>query len=253
MKKSHLLGAVCALMSIITPGMATAGTIYIDSFFTPFDVSGEAGWNGTNGAAVGNRSNVFTLTQTSPTGAIGDRTASFTGQAGDGLVISNNGGNGITLDSSGAVVAPAPNNGILTLNTNAGNSSYSMDIAYAVTNLDLSLGDRFSFNLNGDLDAPRDPVASLPFDIKLTSGANMFTAGATLSADGSYEILFSAFTGIDFSDIDGIKLLSTNGGVPSPDLAISAITVQTVPIPAAVWLFGSGLLGLVGVARRKKA
>ena len=26
-----------------------------------------------------------------------------------------------------------------------------------------------------------------------------------------------------------------------------------VPIPAAVWLFGTGLLGLIGVARRKKA
>ena len=26
-----------------------------------------------------------------------------------------------------------------------------------------------------------------------------------------------------------------------------------VPVPAAVWLFGSGLLGLIGVARRKKA
>jgi hypothetical protein len=26
-----------------------------------------------------------------------------------------------------------------------------------------------------------------------------------------------------------------------------------VPLPAAAWLFGSGLLGLVGVARRKKA
>jgi len=29
--------------------------------------------------------------------------------------------------------------------------------------------------------------------------------------------------------------------------------VSAVPVPAAAWLFGSGLLGLVGVARRKKA
>ena len=29
------------------------------------------------------------------------------------------------------------------------------------------------------------------------------------------------------------------------------VDVQIIPVPAAVWLFGSGLLGLVGVARRK--
>ena len=30
------------------------------------------------------------------------------------------------------------------------------------------------------------------------------------------------------------------------------VNVNAVPVPAAVWLFGSGLLGLVGIARRKK-
>ena len=29
--------------------------------------------------------------------------------------------------------------------------------------------------------------------------------------------------------------------------------VSAVPVPAAVWLFGSGLIGLAGIARRKKA
>lgn len=33
----------------------------------------------------------------------------------------------------------------------------------------------------------------------------------------------------------------------------SCSAVSSVPIPAAVWLFGSGLLGLAGVARRKRA
>lgn len=31
----------------------------------------------------------------------------------------------------------------------------------------------------------------------------------------------------------------------------SAITVAAVPVPATAWLFGSGLLGLIGIARRK--
>lgn len=30
-------------------------------------------------------------------------------------------------------------------------------------------------------------------------------------------------------------------------------SVSAVPVPAAVWLFGSGLIGLIGIARRKKS
>jgi len=37
------------------------------------------------------------------------------------------------------------------------------------------------------------------------------------------------------------------------DMVLMIESVQPVPVPAAVWLFGSGLLGLVGIARRKKA
>jgi len=35
--------------------------------------------------------------------------------------------------------------------------------------------------------------------------------------------------------------------------AVHEGNIGALPIPAAVWLFGSGLLGLIGVARRKKA
>ena len=46
----------------------------------------------------------------------------------------------------------------------------------------------------------------------------------------------------------GFSIESANGNVVSTDIINTA-----VPVPAAVWLFGSGLLGLVGIARRKKA
>ncbi len=35
--------------------------------------------------------------------------------------------------------------------------------------------------------------------------------------------------------------------------ATADFTMSAVPVPAALWLFGSGLLGLIGISRRKKA
>ena len=45
----------------------------------------------------------------------------------------------------------------------------------------------------------------------------------------------------------GVKVSVDNFSLNAPN------TPNPVPLPAAVWLFGSGLLGLIGVARRKKA
>ncbi|MBE9560823.1 MAG: VPLPA-CTERM sorting domain-containing protein [Proteobacteria bacterium] len=37
------------------------------------------------------------------------------------------------------------------------------------------------------------------------------------------------------------------------DTGSALVRLTVVPIPAAIWLFGSGLIGLIGIARRKKS
>ncbi len=66
------------------------------------------------------------------------------------------------------------------------------------------------------------------------------TAGVTdvsWYADGIGEIKFLGVRANDGSIDGGFELTNY---------------VSAVPVPAAVWLFGSGLVGLIGIARRKK-
>lgn len=48
---------------------------------------------------------------------------------------------------------------------------------------------------------------------------------------------------------------ASGGSKINPDHESSLVTVANavVPVPAAAWLFGSGLIGLIGVARKKKS
>jgi hypothetical protein len=57
----------------------------------------------------------------------------------------------------------------------------------------------------------------------------------------------SASAGVLTSYILGTATLDASGNLTF------ATNVSAVPLPAAVWLFGSGLMGLVGVSRRRKA
>jgi len=64
---------------------------------------------------------------------------------------------------------------------------------------------------------------------------------------------YGEITALD-GDFDGIKGNALiDGPFQGYSLFLEGAIVSTVPAPAAVWLFGSGLIGLVSFARRKKA
>jgi hypothetical protein len=60
------------------------------------------------------------------------------------------------------------------------------------------------------------------------------------------------------SNSETMDFIATRGGEFSLGYAqgnagsFLVTTLQPVPVPAALWLFGSGLLGLIGISRRKK-
>ena len=83
----------------------------------------------------------------------------------------------------------------------------------------------------------------------MNTGMSVTTATdllGSLLAPGSFQ--FNATTpGYYFVSFFGFA------DVSAPELGQYGIEISQVPVPAAVWLFGSGLIGLVGIARRKKA
>ena len=84
-------------------------------------------------------------------------------------------------------------------------------------------------------------------EIDQTQAPNSFTEGGVLWEDLGEYILTGDMLTVRLSD-----LASPLGSLVIAD-AVRFERLNAVPIPAAVWLFGSGLLGLVGMARRKKA
>jgi hypothetical protein len=125
-------------------------------------------------------------------------------------------------------------------------------------------------HVNSTMTAQIDGGATFMLDGETPNGTFSGTSSILDPDDLFYNILasdeFSVSVGQTVT-IGGISIFSNPGLVAintafdqtavlwdGVSNALSASTsLNPIPLPAAVWLFGSGLIGLVGVARRKKA
>lgn len=136
-----------------------------------------------------------------------------------------------------------------------------------------------AFSINATIDDTGALVGGVPGDDLLVVG------DVNLGGLGSFSgvLLTGEITGFGFQDSGGTTdfydfTFTLTGGqlasLYSPTLGVSLTSEQSnfvgdftanfggeakgtlgavIPVPAAVWLFSSGMLGLIGIARRKKA
>jgi len=81
--------------------------------------------------------------------------------------------------------------------------------------------------------------------------SSVFTT--TLTATETLGSTRTGFVNASFAAISADKIVFTMTGTTSDDGVLDGapLYVQVVPIPAAAWLFGSALVGMVGMGRRK--
>ena len=144
------------------------------------------------------------------------------------------------------------------------NATYTSDIPWIAS--DFILPTKVLINNDQDITerifngfAPGTTMFGLDIDGFLPNDLLLITAVGTSGVFSVQQTIGSLNGFVGFKDTLGLISVSFfNFGTP-PDFseggnyAFDNVTTGIVPIPAAVWLFGSGLLGLIGIARRKRA
>ena len=117
------------------------------------------------------------------------------------------------------------------------------------TNVPGSGSMNFNFGVKAGTGPPQNLTDSpaLTFDMTLTAG--VFTINDFLNAlpsSSSNSTLGSGQLGMHMQSLQWLN--RTAGNVSTSGFALGSY--QVVPIPAAAWLLGTGLLGLIGIGRR---
>ena len=241
MKKSILSTAVLGAMGLsatvgsqIALGAAVTG-------FTITDVGSNTAGSGAYSSATDGVSGAFAFDSKYLNVKTYPGASFFSGDVGSGTIFSG-GANATGSFTTGFIYSTQPfipyvGSGGLVADVSSGNLT--------VTTLDFGgqFGGAQDFTLGPDTNfglevlwtvARTGPGAGTDFDVAIRWGHDI-----TSTEDPS--LMFSAFTAQWV--LEGCVTTSVGGKCASQ---------TTVPIPAAAWLFGSGLVGLAGVARRRK-
>lgn len=210
-------------------------------------------------AATYDASASFTLTLTDVTNAnFGQVTEGWSVDAlGSGTpFLSESGDASATGTSSVADVSLSIDSGFTQSSSASGTATDGFSSTDTLTDLDI-----FVDNFSGQA-----LTFSFDYDFSIFASATGDEANASAAVDmlddiGSVDILTSVSASAPFgraSDSDSgigtiqFTLLDGEFNVIAGFIDSTGDAASVVPVPAAVWLFGSGLLGLVGVARRKQ-
>jgi len=141
--------------------------------------------------------------------------------------------------------------------TDFGGGNFEFDIDATATAI-LTTADLFditdqAFSLHATFDNPTDGTFSGTFSVAgdLLAGTFSNLSVAIFSSgtiDFAADLLYTS--GSLMGDLSGGRIEGLQSGITG-QLQTKLGSVTVVPVPAAVWLFGSGLLGLAGIARRK--
>ena len=106
----------------------------------------------------------------------------------------------------------------------------------------------FTSNIENDLMRVTTASASITGDTILAGDALMSFSFTAIDA-GTYSLFITDADGTAPDDLAG-----TVPPIPPVSIVYDSVpaSLHIVPVPAALWLFGSGIIGLVGVAARKR-
>lgn len=223
MKKRILNGLLLA--SVISVFAAPTAAVTVNYSNTPGSSIRFDPTDGCGGGAVG----CFDFFPTSPNNI---QVTSGTAIGSLGVIAGTFGVGTISSPTTGLETASVTGSGTLTVNDGA--------VTPGILSADLAWIDIASFGVAGSIN---------------TQGTANLTNITYTGSDTDLVALANAGTGIQtatfqFTSATSLTdLFSNSSQVTTTSFSGS---IAAVPLPAAVWLFGSGLLGLVGIARRRR-